>query len=59
MPVRGLDARVHGHGMTEDEAMALMTGRGHQEEGEAAGKWRRVQLTSAQLSTASQSTSSQ
>ncbi len=36
-----LDARVHGHGMTEAEAMALMTGRGHQEEGEAAWKcWR-------------------
>ena len=31
--------------------MALMTGPGYQEEGEAAGKWRRVQLTSAQLST--------
>ncbi len=46
-----LDARIHGHGMTEAEAMALMTGRGHQEEGEAAGKWRRAQLTSAQLST--------
>jgi uncharacterized protein (DUF885 family) len=46
-----LDARVHGHGMTEAEAMALMTGRGHQEESEAAGKWRRAQLTSAQLST--------
>ena len=46
-----LDARVHGHGMTQTEAMALMTGRGHQEEGEAAGKWRRAQLTSAQLST--------
>jgi uncharacterized protein (DUF885 family) len=46
-----LDARVHGHGMTEAEAMALMTGRGHQEEGEAAGKWRRALLTSAQLST--------
>ena len=28
-----------------------MTGRGHQEEGEAAGKWRRAQLTSAQLPT--------
>ena len=37
--------------MTEAEAMALMTGRGHQEEGEAAGKWRRALLTSAQLST--------
>jgi uncharacterized protein (DUF885 family) len=46
-----LDARIHGHGMTETEAMALMTGRGHQEEGEAAGKWRRALLTSAQLST--------
>ena len=46
-----LDARIHGQGMTEAEAMALMTGRGHQEEGEAAGKWRRALLTSAQLST--------
>ena len=46
-----LDARVHAHGMTEDEAMTLMMRRGHQEEGEAAGKWRRAQLTSAQLST--------
>jgi uncharacterized protein (DUF885 family) len=46
-----LDARVHAHGMTETEAMALMTGRGYQEEGEAAGKWRRAQITSAQLST--------
>jgi uncharacterized protein (DUF885 family) len=46
-----LDARVHAHGMTEAEAMALMTGRGFQEDGEAAGKWRRAQLTSTQLST--------
>jgi uncharacterized protein (DUF885 family) len=46
-----LDARVHGHGMTQEQAMTLMTGRGYQEEGEAAGKWRRVLLTSAQLST--------
>ena len=46
-----LDARVHGHAITEAEAMSLMTGRGHQEEGEAAGKWRRALLTSAQLST--------
>ncbi|WP_300609848.1 DUF885 domain-containing protein, partial [Trebonia sp.] len=46
-----LDARVHAHGMTEAEAMALMTTRGFQEEGEAAGKWRRALLTSAQLST--------
>jgi uncharacterized protein (DUF885 family) len=46
-----LDARVHGHGMTEAEAMDLMATRGFQEEGEAAGKWRRALLTSAQLST--------
>lgn len=46
-----LDVRVHTRGMTEDEAMRLMTGRGHQEEGEAAGKWRRALLTSTQLST--------
>jgi uncharacterized protein (DUF885 family) len=46
-----LDARIHGHGMTEAQAMDLMTSRGYQEEGEAAGKWRRALLTSAQLST--------
>ena len=31
--------------------MALMLQRGHQEEGEASGKWRRALLTSGQLST--------
>lgn len=31
--------------------MALMTDKGFQEEGEAAGKWRRALLTSTQLST--------
>jgi uncharacterized protein (DUF885 family) len=46
-----LDQRVHAYGMTEDEAMSMMTGRGFQEDGEAAGKWRRSLLTSAQLST--------
>ena len=46
-----MDARVHCAGMTQEQAMALMTGRGHQEEGEATAKWRRVLLTSAQLST--------
>ena len=46
-----LDPRVHADGMTEAEAMGLMMERGHQEEGEAAGKWRRAQLTSTQLST--------
>ncbi len=46
-----LDVRVHTRGMTEAEAMTLMISRGHQEVGEAAGKWRRALLTSAQLST--------
>ena len=46
-----LDVRVHTRGMTEQEALALMTGRGHQELGEASGKWRRALLTSGQLST--------
>jgi uncharacterized protein (DUF885 family) len=46
-----LDVRVHAHGMTEAEATRLMVERGHQEEGEAAGKWRRALLTSSQLST--------
>ncbi len=46
-----IDHGVHAGSMTEEEAMALMTGRGFQEEGEAAGKWRRACLTSAQLST--------
>ena len=46
-----LDVRVHTRGMTETEAMSLMCQRGHQEVGEAAGKWRRALLTSAQLST--------
>ncbi|MGW5557406.1 DUF885 domain-containing protein [Micromonospora sp. NPDC003944] len=46
-----LDQLVHAEDLPEAEAMALMTGRGFQEEGEAAGKWRRAQLTSTQLST--------
>jgi uncharacterized protein (DUF885 family) len=46
-----LDVRVHAHGMTRDEAMRLMTVRGHQEDGEAHGKWRRALLTSGQLAT--------
>lgn len=46
-----LDQLVHCEGLTEAEAMALMTERGFQEEGEAAGKWRRALLTSTQLST--------
>jgi uncharacterized protein (DUF885 family) len=46
-----LDQLVHCEDLTEGEAMALMTQRGFQEEGEAAGKWRRAVLTSTQLST--------
>jgi uncharacterized protein (DUF885 family) len=46
-----LDIRHHTGDLTEAEAMRLMTERGFQEEGEAAGKWRRVQLTSTQLCT--------
>jgi uncharacterized protein (DUF885 family) len=46
-----LDAGVHADGMSEAAAMDLMMRRGFQEEGEAAGKWRRALLTSAQLST--------
>ena len=45
-----LDSQVHTAGMTEQQAMALMMNEGLQEEGEAAGKWRRVALTSTQLS---------
>ncbi len=46
-----LDQLVHCDGLTEADAMALMRDRGFQEEGEAAGKWRRALLTSTQLST--------
>jgi hypothetical protein len=46
-----LDQLVHCESMTEAEAMDLMTRRGFQEEGEAAGKWRRAQLSATQLST--------
>ena len=46
-----MDSAIHVDGMTRDEAMQLMTETGFQEEREAAGKWVRAQLTSAQLST--------
>jgi uncharacterized protein (DUF885 family) len=46
-----LDQLVHCEGLAEADAMAMMTRRAFQEEGEAAGKWRRALLTSAQLST--------
>ncbi|MBB4932555.1 uncharacterized protein (DUF885 family) [Lipingzhangella halophila] len=46
-----LDVRTHTRTITESDALALLTERGHQEDGEAAGKWRRARLTSSQLST--------
>jgi uncharacterized protein (DUF885 family) len=46
-----IDQKIHTEGMSEKEAMARMMTDGFQEEGEAAGKWKRAQLTSTQLST--------
>jgi uncharacterized protein (DUF885 family) len=46
-----IDQKIHTAGMTEQEAVDLMMKEGFQEEGEAAGKWRRACLTSTQLST--------
>ena len=46
-----LDHAVHVDGISRNEAMRLMVEDGFQEEREAAGKWTRAQLTSAQLST--------
>jgi uncharacterized protein (DUF885 family) len=46
-----IDSAIHVEGMTEEQAMKLMIEGSFQEEREAAGKWRRAQLTSAQLST--------
>jgi uncharacterized protein (DUF885 family) len=44
-----LDQAVHVDGMSRNAAMKLLTETGFQEEREAAGKWTRAQLTSAQL----------
>ena len=46
-----IDQKIQTEGMTEKEAIDLMMNEGFQEEGEAAGKWRRACLTSTQLST--------
>ena len=46
-----LDQAIHVDGMSRDEAMTLMTVTAFQQEREAAGKWVRAQLTSAQLPT--------
>jgi uncharacterized protein (DUF885 family) len=46
-----LDQGIHVHGMNREQAMQLMIHDTFQEEREAAGKWVRAQVTSAQLST--------
>ena len=46
-----IDQKIHTAGMTEKDAIAFMMNEGFQEEGEAAGKWKRAQLSSTQLST--------
>jgi uncharacterized protein (DUF885 family) len=46
-----IDQKIHAGNMSEQEAMSLMMTEGFQEDGEAAGKWKRAQLTSTQLST--------
>lgn len=46
-----LDQAVHVDGIRREDAMRLMTQDAFQEEREAAGKWIRAQVTSAQLST--------
>ena len=46
-----IDQKIHTAGMTEKEAIDFMMNEGFQEEGEAAGKWKRANLSSTQLST--------
>ena len=46
-----LDHRIHIDGLTEQDAMRLMMETGYQTEGEAAGKWRRAEMSAGQLST--------
>lgn len=46
-----IDQAIHVDGMTQEEMMQLLTQTAFQEEREAAGKWRRAQLSFTQLST--------
>jgi uncharacterized protein (DUF885 family) len=46
-----LDVGIHVEGWTQEQAMDLMVKQTFQQEREAAGKWIRAQLTSAQLPT--------
>lgn len=44
-----LDYAVHCNGMTKEQAMTLLTHEAFQQQAEAEGKWKRVSLTSVQL----------
>jgi uncharacterized protein (DUF885 family) len=46
-----IDQAIHVDGMSRDAMMHLLTHTAFQEEREAAGKWRRAQLSFTQLST--------
>ncbi len=46
-----IDQAIHVDGMTQEQMMHLLTQTAFQEEREAAGKWRRAQLSFTQLST--------
>ncbi|HRP12528.1 MAG TPA: DUF885 family protein, partial [Terricaulis sp.] len=46
-----IDQAIHVDGMSEEEMMHLLVHTAFQEEREAAGKWRRAQLSFTQLST--------
>jgi uncharacterized protein (DUF885 family) len=46
-----IDQAIHVDGMAEAEMMTFLTQTAFQEEREAAGKWRRAQLSVTQLST--------
>ncbi|MDH3946153.1 MAG: DUF885 domain-containing protein, partial [Chromatiales bacterium] len=46
-----IDIRLHTSDWPEEEAVALMTGKGFQEQGEAQGKLTRAKLSSVQLAT--------
>jgi uncharacterized protein (DUF885 family) len=46
-----LDIDIHTGAMTEQQAVDLMMNEGYQERSEAAGKWRRANLSSTQLCT--------
>jgi len=46
-----IDQAIHVDGMTEEQMMRFLTETAFQEEREAAGKWRRAQISYTQLST--------